>query len=141
MCLRVSLVPIISHSKNPDDLLNHQPVLSATSSTTQLGARRMATLLKVELPLCRFLELEYRLPPRDLHPTNPSHYLNPHLYFIVCYSRLLCTAHQPYLFLTYSTSSTVLTGFIEWTSVHHHSVCPLARHFRKHHIEFSTVIP
>ena len=35
--LRASLVPILSHSKNPDDLLNHQSVLSATSSTTQLA--------------------------------------------------------------------------------------------------------
>lgn len=34
-----------------------------------------------------------------------------------------------YLFLAYSTSSTVLTGFSEWTSVHHHSVCLLAQHY------------
>lgn len=141
MRLRVSLVPIISHSKNPDDLLNHQPVLSATSSTTQLGTRQMATLLKVELPLCRFLELEYKLPPRDFHPPNPSLITASSVFLLYAIRGFLCTAHQPYLFLTYSTSSTVLTGFIEWTSVHHHSVCPLARHFRKHHIEFSTVIP
>lgn len=45
--------------------------------------RRMTTLLKMELLLCRFLELEYKLPPRDFHPPKPSHYLTPRLYFLL----------------------------------------------------------
>ena len=66
----------------------------------------MTTLLKMELLLCRFSELEYRLPPQDFHPPNPSHYLIPRLYFLLYANHVfLYTAHHPYLFLTYNSTS------------------------------------
>ena len=89
----------------------------------------MTTLLKMELLLCRFLELEYRLPPRDFHPPNPSHYLIPRLYFLLYANHGFYIPHTN-LASSSHTTQPVSTGFIEWTSVHHHSVCLLARTLR-----------
>ena len=65
----------------------------------------MTTLLKMELLLCRFLELEYRLPPRDFHPPNPSHYLIPRLYFC-CMLTMAIVHHTPtLLFLAHNSTN------------------------------------
>ena len=140
MCLRVSLVPIFYHtltvyslSREPvmqgplvvgDCYLLEEsrwptqpPVCFTSISSTKLIPRRMTTLLKMELLLCRFSELEYRLPPRDFHPSNPSHYLIPHLYFCCM---LITAFYTPYTNLTSSSHTTqpVSSGFSEWTSFH-----------------------
>ena len=81
----------------------------------------MTTLLKMELLLCRFSELEYRLPSPGLSPAE-SITIPPRLYFCC----MLTTAfYTPHTNLTSSSHTTqpVSSGFSEWTSVHHHSVC------------------
>ena len=139
MCLRASLVPIFYHTLTvyslsretviQDPLVigdcylleesrwpTQPPVCFISISSTKLIPRRMTTLLKMELLLCRFLELEYRLPPRDFHPPNPSLYLIPRLYFCCM---LITAFYTPHTNLTSSSHTTqpVSTGFIEWASV------------------------
>ena len=137
MCLRASLVPIFYHTLTvyslsretviQDPLVigdcylleesrwpTQPPVCFISISSTKLIPRRMTTLLKMELLLCRFLELEYRLPPRDFHPPNPSQYL---LVCIFC-CMLITAFYTPHTNLTSSSHTTqpVSSGFSEWTS-------------------------
>ena len=101
MCLRVSLVPIISHYRGLT-VFNGKPWYKARAIRWLLpgDCLRVFTLKNCST------ELEYRLPPRDFYPPNPSHYLTPRLYFLLYANYgFLYTAHQPYLFLTYNSTS------------------------------------
>ena len=76
VCLRASLVPIISHYRGLR-VFNGKPGYKAHAIRWLLpgDCLRVFTLKNCST------ELEYRLPPRDFHPPKPSHYLIPRLYF------------------------------------------------------------
>lgn len=163
VCLRVSLVPIISHYRGLQSSTGNRDARPAwrrwllpirriqmTYSTTslfsqpqvtmiQLGVCQMATLFKVELLLCRFLELEYRLPPWDFHPPNPSLNLIPRLYFC-CMLTTAIVRHTPTLPLPHTQLNQYQLDLVSGLAVHH-SVCLQAKHFGRHPIESSTVMP
>lgn len=111
MCLRVSLVPIISHYRGLT-VFNGKPWYKARAIRWLLpgDCLRVFTLKNCST------ELEYRLPPRDFHPSKPSHYLIPRLYFCCM---LITAFYTPHTNLTSSSHTTqpVSSGFIEWASV------------------------
>ena len=162
VCLRVSLVPIFYHTFTVYSLSRETviqgplvigdcylleesrwptqpPVCFISISSTKLIPRRMTTLLKMELLLCRFLELEYRLPPRDFHPPKPP----PHYLLVCIFCCMLITAfYTPHTNLTSSSHTTqpVSSGFIEWASVIT-TLHDFSHRFGRHPIESSTVMP
>ena len=84
----------------------------------------MTILLKMELLLCRFSELEYRLPPRDFHPPNPSHYLIPRLYF--CCMLIAAFIHRtPTLPLPRIQLNQYHLDLVSGLAFNHHSVYTL----------------
>ena len=161
VCLRASLVPIFYHTLTVYSLSREtvmqgplvigdcypleesrwptQPSVCFTSiSSTKLILRRMTTLLKMELLLCRFSELEYRLPSPGLSPAE-SITIPPRLYFLLYANHGFYTPHTN---LTSSSHTTqpVSSGFIEWASV---ITTPhdFSHRFGRHPIESSTVMP
>ena len=78
----------------------------------------------MELLLCRFSELEYRLPPRDFHPPNPSHYLIPRLYF--CCMLIAAFIHRtPTLPLPRIQLNQYHLDLVSGLAFNHHSVYTL----------------
>ena len=138
VCLRASLVPIFYHTLTVYSLSREtviqdpfvigdcylleesrwptQPSVCFTSiSSTKLIPRRMTTLLKMELLLCRFFRIRIQTTSSGLSPAESIALPYPSSVFCCM---LITAFYTPHTNLTSSSHTTqpVSTGFSEWTS-------------------------